>query len=81
MKGQKTDGKAENRAPAWTRGAGRNQAGHKVTTVRLSAEQWTWLRDGAHARALASGSKADASEILRELVDAAMKKTRPVPRS
>lgn len=76
MKGQKSDAKPETRTPAWTRGAGRNQAGHKVTTVRLSAEQWTWLREGAYARALESGSKADASEILRELVDAAMKKAR-----
>lgn len=59
---------------AWTRGQGRNQAGFKVTTIRFSPEQWVWLRDGAHARALESGAKADASEIVRELVDAAMRK-------
>lgn len=60
------------KAKAWTRGQGRNQAGFKVTTIRFSPEQWVWLRDGAHARALESGAKADASEIVRELVDAAM---------
>ena len=65
----------EPKPPAWTRGAGRNQAGHKVTTVRFTPEQWTWLRDAAHARAVESGGKADASEIVRALVDAAMKKT------
>lgn len=76
MKGQKTTEKGEVRTPAWKRGAGRNQAGHRVTTVRLSAEQWAWLRDGAHARAMESGGKADASELIRELVDAAMKKAK-----
>ena len=46
-----------------------------VTTVRLRVEQWNALRDAAAARARdaeggrASPRKADASAILRELVD------------
>lgn len=60
--------------PAWKRGAGSNQAGHKVTTLRLTPDQWRWLRKKALGRALESGAKADASEIVRELVAEAMKR-------
>jgi len=60
--------------PVWKRGAGNNQAGYKVTTLRLAPNQWKWLRQMAHARALESGAKADASEIVRELVAEAMKR-------
>lgn len=45
----------------------------KVTTVRLEESQWRWLRDQAHRRALERGTRADASEIVRELVAAAMR--------
>ena len=43
-----------------------------VTTIRLTREQWRWLREQATARALAHDTRADASEILRELIDRAM---------
>lgn len=51
--------------------------GYKVTTIRFTDPQWQWLRRQAVERAIESGAKADASEIVRELVAAAMeKKTR-----
>ena len=78
-KKNQADGRAAgepSKGAAWKRGAGRNQAGHKVTTVRFTPEQWAWLRDSAHKRAIESGGKADASEILRELVDAAIRKAK-----
>ena len=62
------------KAPEWKRGAGSNQAGYKVTTIRFSPDQWRWLRKKALGRALESGAKADASEIVRELVAEAMKR-------
>ena len=62
-------------AHAYQWGAGRNQAGYKVTTIRFHPDHWRWLRTQALSRALKSGAKADASEIVRELVDAAMKTT------
>lgn len=61
------------KGPAWQRGAGFNQAGYKVTTIRFSPDQWRWLRKKALGRALESGAKADASEIVRELVAEAMR--------
>jgi hypothetical protein len=64
---------AAQKAPAWKRGAGMNQSGYKVTTIRVSPDQWRWLRKKALDRAMESGAKADASEIVRELVAAAMK--------
>ena len=39
-------------------------------------DQWQWLRRQALGRAMESGTAADASEILRELVAAAMTKDR-----
>ena len=48
--------------------------GYKVTTIRFTESQWTWLRRLALDRSIASGTKADASEIVRELVAAAMQK-------
>lgn len=59
-------------APAFRRGGGKNQAGHKVTTVRFNPEQWRWLREHAMRRHLESGARLDASELIRELVDAAI---------
>jgi hypothetical protein len=41
-----------------------------VTTVRLRRDQWNALRQAAQERALAEGGKADASAVLRELIDA-----------
>jgi hypothetical protein len=60
-------------APAWKHGAGRNQSGYMVTTFRVTPDQWRWLRKKALGRALESGAKADASEIVRELLVEAMK--------
>jgi hypothetical protein len=48
-------------------------AGTRITTIRLAEDQWVWLRRQALERSLESGAKADASEIVRELVAAAMK--------
>lgn len=69
-----TNGRTEHRAPAFQRGQGRNQSGYKVTTIRFQPEQWKWLRQQATGRAMESGTAADASEIVRELVAAAMLK-------
>ncbi len=62
------------KAPAFRRGHGLNQAGYKVTTIRFTLEHWRWLREQAVSRSLDSGARADASEIVRELVAAAMRK-------
>ena len=43
-----------------------------VTTIRLEQRQWRWLREEALRRALDGGGKADASVVVRELVDRAM---------
>ena len=41
-----------------------------VTTFRITRRQWEWLRTKALERALERGSgKADASEMLRELLE------------
>jgi hypothetical protein len=45
-----------------------------VTTVRIEAEQWGALRQAALERATAQGGKADASAVLREVLDAWMRK-------
>jgi hypothetical protein len=55
-------------------GQGRNQAGYKVTTVRLLPDQWQWLRLQALKHAMATNGTADASAILRDLVAGAMRK-------
>jgi hypothetical protein len=55
-------------------GKGRNQAGFKVTTIRLMPDEWVWLRQQALAHAMESGTVADASAIVRGLVRAAMGK-------
>jgi hypothetical protein len=47
---------------------------YAVTTIRLTPDQYEWLRRTALDRALAKGGKADASAVVRELVDAARKK-------
>jgi hypothetical protein len=49
-------------------------AGTRITTVRFAEDQWVWLRRQALERSVESGAKADASEIVRELVAAAMEK-------
>ncbi len=49
---------------------------YAVTTVRLTADQYEWLRRTALERALAEGGKADASAVIRELVEAARKRQR-----
>jgi hypothetical protein len=54
--------------------------GYKVTTIRFTDQQWAWLRRQALERALESGAKADASEIVRELVAAAMPKEKGAAR-
>jgi hypothetical protein len=41
-----------------------------VTTVRLRADQWSALRRAALERAEAQGGKADASAVLRDVLDA-----------
>jgi hypothetical protein len=43
-----------------------------VTTIRLEQRQWRWLREEALRRAFDGGGKADASVVVRELVDRAM---------
>ena len=48
--------------------------GTRVTTFRITDPQWAWLRAQATRRSLESGTAADASEIMRELVAAAMAK-------
>ncbi len=58
----------------------RTPAGYRVTTIRFGADQWAWLRRLALERALESGAKADASEIVRELVAAAMPKAKGAAR-
>jgi hypothetical protein len=48
-----------------------------VTTIRVTQAEWRWLRRLALDRALKrGGGRADASEIIRELVDRAMRKGR-----
>jgi hypothetical protein len=48
-----------------------------VTTIRVTQAEWRWLRRLALDRALRrGGGRADASEIIRELVDQAMRKGR-----
>lgn len=44
-------------------------ASYLVTTVRLRNDQWHALRMAAQDRALKEGGKADASQILRDLID------------
>ena len=62
-------------APALASPKGRRTLdGFKVTTIRFADDQWAWLRRQALERAIESGAKADASEIVRELVAAAMTK-------
>jgi hypothetical protein len=64
-------------APAAPRTSRRTRdalAGYKVTTIRFTDAQWAWLRREAFERSMTSGTKADASEIIRELVAAAMPK-------
>jgi hypothetical protein len=55
-------------------GDAKNGAGEReplaVTTFRITQRQWNWLRQNALERAVARGyGKADASELLRELLD------------
>ena len=64
-------------APA---GEGRRRSGpaprevpYVVTTIRLEQKHWRWLREEALRRALESGGKTDASVVVRELVERAMK--------
>lgn len=48
-----------------------------VTTVRITGTQWKALRDSANERvAERGGGKADASEILRDVLDAWIQKGR-----
>jgi hypothetical protein len=61
-------------APATAAPKRRHIDGYKVTTIRFTDPQWQWLRRQALERAIESGAKADASEIIRELVAAAMPK-------
>jgi len=50
---------------------------YMVTTVRITEDHWEWLRDRAHERAkLRHGGRADASEIVRELIDEAIRASR-----
>jgi len=46
----------------------------EVTTVRLRTDQWEWLKRRAFDRALHGKTKPDASAVMRELVDRAMKR-------
>lgn len=43
-----------------------------VTSLRLAPEEWEWLRRQAFERSLQTGTRPDASGIVRELVRAAM---------
>jgi len=43
-----------------------------VTTIRLEADQWRWLREEA-LRRTETGGKADASAVVRDLVARAMR--------
>jgi hypothetical protein len=48
-----------------------------VTNVRLRVSEWTWLHREAMERKLAKpGSRADASAVVRELVQEAMRRRR-----
>jgi len=48
----------------------------QMTSVRFRPEQWQWLREQAFKLALETGARPDASEVVRRLVDAAMKRAR-----
>lgn len=65
--------------PAWH--PVESTAGYKITTIRMKPAQWIWLREEAHQRALTSGTMADASEIVRELITEAMDKSPRTPKS
>src|SRR4051812_37067271 len=70
-----TEARAAAHTPATAALRGRRTlGGFKVTTIRLTDPQWAWLRRQALERAIESGRQADASEIVRELVAAAMMK-------
>jgi hypothetical protein len=50
-----------------------NRETFAVTTFRIKLGQWRWLREKALERATARGyGKADASEMLRDLLDGHM---------
>jgi hypothetical protein len=66
---------AEKKAPSGKRrkpGSTPRQTPYLVTTIRLEQRQWRWLREEALRRALQEGGKADASVIVRELIDRAI---------
>lgn len=48
----------------------------QVTTVRLYTANWQWLREQAFKRALADGGRPDASAIVNELIEQAMRRTK-----
>ena len=54
----------------------RRETWAKTTNIRLSQEQWLWLRRKALARAMKTGERADASELMRELIERAMRQDR-----
>ena len=43
-----------------------------VTTFRITRAQWEWLRRQAFERSTEIGGKADASALLREILEVAM---------
>jgi hypothetical protein len=50
---------------------------YMVTTIRITPEHWKALRDSANERvAERGGGKADASEVLRDVLDEWMTKRR-----
>ncbi len=55
-------------------GSGGLRESFAVTTFRITKTQWTWLRQQALERASDHGfGKADASEVLRELLEGHIK--------
>lgn len=51
--------------------------GKKTITVRVMPEQYRALREEATRRAVQSGGLADASAIIRELIDRWMEEQKP----
>jgi Arc/MetJ-type ribon-helix-helix transcriptional regulator len=50
---------------------------HKVITVRVTPEQYAALREEATRRAVEAGGAADASAIIRDLLDRWLNEAKP----
>lgn len=68
-KATKTEAPAEGRRKP---GPAPREVPWTVTSVRLAPEEWEWLRRQAFEESMESGTRPDASAIIRRLVAAAM---------